>query len=85
MQSNTQESLECCCLDNVSLFEQYVDDYSRWISLGVKLYQATCSIETLKIISKMSSKYNEYLCDKKWEYFQSYKKNSNRLIQNMTY
>ena len=49
-------------------------------SIGIKLYQASCSFETFKNFSKLSSKYNEQACIKKWESFTKIQKNSNMLI-----
>ena len=36
---------------------------------GYKLDQADCTVETFKEFSKLSSKYDEQVCERKWETF----------------
>ena len=75
-----QSSLEHCFNMNLEKFQTHADSYNKWISIGIKLYQASCSFETFKNFSKLSSKYNEQACIKKWESFTKIQKNSNMLI-----
>ena len=56
--------IEKCILENLQLFESYTDDYYKWISIGIKLYQADCRLEIFKEVSKLSSKYDEQVCEK---------------------
>ena len=65
---------------NLEKFQTCADSYNKWISIGIKLYQASCSFETFKNFSKLSSKYNKQACIKKWESFTKIQKNSNMLI-----
>ena len=72
--------IEKCILENLQLFESYTDDYYKWISIGIKLYQADCRLEIFKEVSKLSSKYDEQVCEKKWESFSNYEKNVDNLL-----
>ena len=83
--NNEQCGLEQCFIKNVSLFSEYASDYSKWVSVGIKLYRANCNVETFKLFSRLSPKYNEHICEKKWDSFQHYDKNSNSLINFMTF
>ena len=76
-----QSSLEQCFNENVDKFIKHSNSYDKWISVGIKLHQANCSLETFKHFSKLSDKYNEEKCIKKWESFSNIPKNSNSLLK----
>ena len=79
-----QSSLERCFNTNLEKLKTYSDCYDKWIATGIKLYQADCSLETFKNFSKLSNKYDEEICIKKWESFTNIPKNSNSLIKLLT-
>ena len=43
-----QSSLEQCFNENVDKFIKHSNSYDKWISVGIKLHQANCSLETFK-------------------------------------
>ena len=53
--NNEQCGLEQCFFKNVSAFTEYASDYSKWVSVGIKLYRANCSLETFKLFSSLST------------------------------
>ena len=62
--NNEQCGLEQCFIKNVSAFTEYASDYSTWVSVGIKLHRANCSLETFKLFSSLSQKYEENTCEK---------------------
>ena len=78
--SNEQCGLEQCFVKNMAVFTEHANDYSTWVSVGIKLYRANCSLETFKKFSSLSSKYDENTCERKWESIKHYEKDSNCLL-----
>ena len=83
--SNEQCGLEQCFVKNIAMFTEHANDYSTWVSVGIKLYRAGCSLETFKKFSSLSSKYDENTCERKWESFKHYEKDSNCLLTFMEF
>ena len=72
--------LEKLFLENISRFQKYCDEYGDWIKIGLKMCSSGFHVQTFIKFSKLSSKFDEKECLRKWNSFQTYEKNMNSMI-----
>ena len=78
--SQQTETLVNVIKSNIESFKEHIDDYSSWISLGIKFYRADIPEQIFHEVSRLSNKYNEEETHKKWNSFENYDKNVGPLV-----
>ena len=66
--------LEKIFVENISKFQECCDEYSEWIKVGIKMCVSGFNVKTFIEFSKLSPKFNENECLRKWNSFQTLEK-----------